>query len=53
MYKILGTTFYENFGKDSGGPVKNIRAKAVMDTNWINTIIKKLASKSIEAIMAD
>lgn len=40
VYKILWTTFYENFGKDSGAPVQYLRAKAVMDNNWVNTIIK-------------
>lgn len=53
IYKVLWSTFFENFGKDTGAPVKHIRAKSVMDTNWINNVLKKLNLKSIEAIMSD
>lgn len=48
----MWSTFYENFGKDAGAPVKNFRAKAIMECNWINRVLKQLASKPIEAIMS-
>jgi len=45
LYKISWSTFYENFGKDSGKPVKSLRGKVIMDSNWVNMIIKKLGYK--------
>ena len=53
LYKISWNSFYQNFGKDNGKPVKELRAKAVMDKNWIGMILKRLAHKSIERIMSE
>jgi len=53
LYKIPWTTFYDSFGKDQGKPVRSLRSKAVMDTNWINTVLKVLASKKTEKLLSE
>lgn len=53
LYKIQWSIFYDNFGKDGGTPVKQMKAKAIMNKNWINSTIKRLTSKPIEKIMSD
>lgn len=52
LYRIMWSTFYENFGKDAGAPVKNVRAKAIMESNWIGRVAKQLAAKPLETIMS-
>jgi CRP-like cAMP-binding protein len=52
VYKISWSTFYSNFGKDSGQPVKKIRAKAVIENNWIYSVLKLLNSRPLNAIIS-
>ena len=51
-YKISWSTFYSNFGKDNGQPVKKIRAKAVMESNWIYSVLKMLVSRPLDEIIS-
>lgn len=53
MYKIPWTTFYDSFGKDNGKPVRSLRSKAVMDTNWVNTVLKIISQKRTEALLKE
>lgn len=53
LYKISWNTFYDSFGKDQGKPVRSLRGKAVMDTNWINTVLKTITSKSSETLLQE
>lgn len=53
VYKISAQQFYDNFGKDNGALIQRMRAKAIMDNNWINTVVKRLQAKEIGQIMSE
>lgn len=53
VYKILAQQFYDNFGKDRGAPIQRIRAKIIMDNNWIKNVIKRLQDKEVGVIVSE
>ena len=52
LYKIKGQKFIDTFGGDKGAPVRKLRAKSIMDSNWVKAVLKRLCKQSIETIMS-